>query len=116
MDKSPAGTVPTVAHWKGKQISKMSRADLEAEFLGLAMAEMDRLKSPHLPPPAGTAKPPLDPQTARCLAELRAVIRAVEAGEAGMTRFDDSLIGEDGLHRSLGLRVTYHPPKAKGAT
>lgn len=61
------------------------------------------------------AKPPtipLDPQTARCLKELREVIRAIEADEVGLRRYADVLSDEsDGLHREIAIRTTFIPAR-----
>jgi hypothetical protein len=54
----------------------------------------------------------VDPQTARCLRELRATIDAIEAGEVALRLFEDRLVEENGMHRTIALRVTFLP-KAK---
>lgn len=54
----------------------------------------------------------LDPQTARCLTELREVIRAIEAGELGLVRYADVLTAEDGMHREIGIKTTFVPRRA----
>ncbi len=55
----------------------------------------------------------VDPQTARCLSELRAVIKAIESGEVALRRYADVLTEEGALHREIALKVTFLPPGAK---
>ncbi len=37
------------------------------------------------------------------------MISGIEAGELALRRFDDQLVEDDGMHRSIGLRVTFVP-------
>lgn len=56
-------------------------------------------------------KTPVDPETARCLKELRSIIKLVEDGRWVLRHFADALTEGDGLHREMLIRVTYTPPK-----
>ena len=53
----------------------------------------------------------LDPETARCLKELRSVIAKVEDGSWALCHFADALTEQQGLHREMLIRVTLVPPK-----
>lgn len=54
----------------------------------------------------------LDPQTARCLYELREMCNAVEAGKLSLLDFSDNIACEhDGMHRRLGLHAVFIPAK-----
>lgn len=52
-------------------------------------------------------KPVLDPQTARCLGELKSIIKSIESGEFALRRYADVLMEEDGLHREVSIRTTF---------
>lgn len=108
-----------VTNWKGVDIEKMTPARLKAA-LQEAVTELARLTSPSSAPPGEVKtadrelpKPPLDPQTERCLRELRDVIRMIETGEVGLTRFLDELVDAGRLQRQVAITATFNPPKAK---
>lgn len=105
----PTDSPPQIAYWHGKQVSKMSRADLERDFVRLATAWAHDIGT------APTPGSPLDPQTARCLNELRAVIRGIEEGELALRRYADEVNEERGqLDRCVIVRATILPTKPKG--
>lgn len=59
---------------------------------------------------------PIDPQTARCLRELRDTIKAIESGAVALRRYADVLTEEDGLHREIALKITFLPQTSKAKT
>lgn len=54
-------------------------------------------------------KKPVDPETDRCLKELRSVIKSVEDGSWALRHFADALTEQAGLHREMLIRVTLIP-------
>lgn len=54
-------------------------------------------------------KKPLDPETTRCLREMRSVIKGIESGALALRRFSDDLVEQDGMHREVLIRVTLIP-------
>ncbi len=65
------------------------------------------------PTPAASGNVALDPETSRCLKELRAMIASIESGELALRRFYDDLTEQNGLHREVLIRVTYVPKVTK---
>lgn len=54
-------------------------------------------------------KKALDPETARCLKELRSLISGIEDGSLALRRYCDDLTEQQGLHREVLIRVTLVP-------
>lgn len=54
-------------------------------------------------------KPPLDPETKRCLKEMRVLISGIEDGSLALRRYCDDLTEQQGLHREVLIRVTLVP-------
>lgn len=55
------------------------------------------------------SKKAVDPETARCLKELRSIIAAVEDGSWALRRFCDDLTEQNGLHREMRILTTLVP-------
>jgi hypothetical protein len=53
------------------------------------------------------AKIALDPQTERCVKELKLIIADIESGELLLRRYADILAEDQGLHREVSIRTTF---------
>ena len=49
----------------------------------------------------------LDPQTKRCLKELKDSIKMIEEGKVVLRHYHDELVDEQGLHRKISIRMTF---------
>lgn len=107
MGKRPT-EFPEVAYWQGKQLSKMSRADLEAEFVALARQFDGAL--PH--ERTRHARIALDEYTQTVVDELGRLIVEIESGVSHVTYFAPVTDAEgDKLRRQFTLRTTITPKR-----